>query len=220
MVGVGWTLYPPLSTTDSPARHGVRHSVVHLAAPRRFWAPSIHPQIFNMRSPGMTLHKMPLFVCPFFHRVPSPASLPVLAAHHHLLTDRNFGTSFFLLQGRRSHPLQHLSGSSALRQFTLLIFPSSASSRRSFRPSRGNPVRYIGMAFVVASAWSARRAHHMFTLAGADTQPSSWPPPDQRGATASRFLCIATFGGSIESQAHPGPWLISCSPLAASPAWF
>lgn len=53
--------------------------------------------ILNMRAPGMTLHKMPLFVwAMLFQSIIIIMALPVLAGRiTMILTDRNFNTSFF-----------------------------------------------------------------------------------------------------------------------------
>lgn len=97
----GWTFYPPLSTQGGMGTDMMLFAVHILGMSSIMGSINIITTILNMRAPGMTLMKMPMFVWTWLITAYLLVLvMPVLAgAVTMVLTDRNFGTSFFNAAG-------------------------------------------------------------------------------------------------------------------------
>ena len=167
----GWTFYAPLSTTFAPDSTDYFIFAVHLMGISSVMgAINVIATILNMRAPGMTLMKMPLFVWTWLITAYLLiAVMPVLAgAVTMMLTDRHFGTSFFDAAGGGDPVMfQHIFWFFGHPEVYIMILPAfGVVSAIVPTFARKRLFGYSSMVYAVASiailsflVW----AHHMFT---------------------------------------------------------
>ena len=168
----GWTFYAPLSTTYAPSTVNFFIFSVHIMGFSSILGSiNIITTIFNMRAPGMTLMKMPLFVWSWLITAYLLiAVMPVLAGVvTMMLMDINFGTSFFNAGGGGDPVLfQHVFWFFGHPEVYIMILPAFGIASHIIETFSRKPIfGYTSMVYAMSSiailsfvVW----AHHMFTV--------------------------------------------------------
>ncbi len=167
----GWTMYPPLVLQTGDAFPYLIFAIHLMGISSITGAINVIVTILNMRAPGMTLLKMPLFAWSWLITAYLLiATMPVLAgAVTMLLTDKYFGTSFFSAAGGGDPVMfQHVFWFFGHPEVYILILPAFGIVSTIIPTfARKTLFGYDSMVYAMASiaflsfiVW----AHHMFTV--------------------------------------------------------
>ena len=170
-VAGGWTMYPPLFIQGGISYDMTILAVHILGFSSIMGAINIITTILNMRAPGMTMMKMPLFVWTWLITAYLLiAVMPVLAgAVTMLLTDRHFGTHFFNAAGGGDPVMfQHIFWFFGHPEVYIMILPAFGIVSQIIPAFARKPLfGYASMVYATSSiailsfiVW----AHHMFTV--------------------------------------------------------